>query len=69
LVFFIAAFSSPVVHALPCDFEISCRDGLALVADAVHSYDPAVLHEKPEHAGVQLPHVAQLKQSLAKRLG
>jgi hypothetical protein len=49
------------VHALPCGFEIAGWNGLAFVADAVHRDDPAILHEKPEQPGIQLPHVAQLK--------
>jgi len=31
--------------------------------------DAAVFYEKPEHPGIDLSHVAQFKQSVAKRPG
>jgi hypothetical protein len=57
------------LHSFPGGFEIAGRDGQALVADAMYRDDPAIFREKPEYAGIQLSHVAQLKQPIAKRLG
>jgi hypothetical protein len=49
--------------------NIANRDSLAFVAYAVHHDDPAIFHEKPQHAGVELSHVTQFKQPIAKRPG
>jgi hypothetical protein len=57
------------VHSRPCGFQIASRDCLALIADAVYRDDPAVLYEKPEHTGIELPHVTQLIEPFTKRFG
>ena len=59
----------PVKHPFPRRVQVAGRDALAFVADAVHRDDPALLHEEPEHAGVELAHVAQLEQPLADGFG
>ena len=49
--------------------DVASRDGVAFVADAVHRDDSAILRGKPQHVGIELAHVAQLNQPVAKRLG
>jgi hypothetical protein len=39
------------------------------MADAVHRDDPTVPNEKPQHTGIELADVTQLKQPAAKRFG
>ena len=39
------------------------------MADAVHRNDTAVLHKKPQDAGIELAHMAQLEQPAAERFG
>jgi hypothetical protein len=34
----------------------------------VHRDNPTILSEKPQHAGIELAHVTQFKQSIADRL-
>jgi hypothetical protein len=38
--------------------EVTSRDRLAFVSDAVHRNDSAILHEKPQHAGIELADMA-----------
>ena len=57
------------MHPFPRSMDIAHRDDPAFVADAVHRNDPAIFHENPQHASVELAHMAQFKHPVAKRLG
>ena len=59
----------PVANSFPRRVEVADRDGLAFVADAVNGHDATAFHEEPQHARVQLAHVPEFKQAVAKRLG
>ena len=49
--------------------EVPGRNGLTFVPDAMTSNNTPASHKEPKHPGVQLPNVAQLKQSIIQRLG
>jgi hypothetical protein len=47
----------PVTHAFSGSVEVTRRDRLAFIADGVHRNDSAILHEKPQHAGIELAYM------------
>src|SRR3972149_7722459 len=58
----------PIRHPFPCAIELASQDRLALVANAVDRDDSPILHEKPQHASIELANAAQFKKSAAERL-
>lgn len=54
-----------VAHLLPRCIELADGDCPSFAADAVQQNDAAVLHEKPQHAGVELANVAQMNHPAA----
>jgi len=49
--------------------HVASGDGLALITDAVDDNDPAILGEKPHHAGIELAYVSQFIESVANCFG
>jgi hypothetical protein len=45
------------------------RNRPPFVADAMHCDDSAIFYVKPQDPGIEFPHMAHLKQSIAKRFG
>jgi hypothetical protein len=48
--------------------DVASWNHLGLVADAVHGDEPAILGEKPQHAGIELPYVTQFNRPLQMAL-
>jgi hypothetical protein len=61
--------SLPIAHSLKRDPSVVRRKSLAFVSNAVNRYDSATPRKEPQHAGIELAHVTQFKESVAKRFG
>jgi hypothetical protein len=57
------------MHSFPGSSQIAGRNRLSFIADTMDRDNSALLHETPQHAGIELADVAQFEKPIAKRLG